>query len=506
MATSIGDRNRNIIPRWRRPKFSNIENESESLNLTEPILLNSNLDSQIISWNNYKTIYAAADLLNSAVLIGKENEYIDVANFLYKTEGVEKNLKNLAYSIINKDSSEKIQLIDNTNTNYFIHKVRKKTINDPYNAIAWLELARLYSIKGKKDKARKCILCALSINKTNRFIVRSSARFFIHNNEPDIAQNLLFKHPLINIDPWLMASEIATNSILERNSLLFKKALKLTESNNYSPTQLSELYSALATMELNNGTIKKSKKLFKKSLLEPNENSVAQAVWATEFKHVVFDSNELLITYPKYSFEALARAKKEVNEFEESLKCVDKWLNDEPFSKIAYLYGSYVSNVGLNDFKKSEEYCQNGLNSNPENNILLNNLAFSQASQNLTKEAESNLDKIDFNKIDDKELVFVTATKGLIEYRKGNYELGKELYLKSRNKAKLINNFETATRALLYLVKELFLSNDSEFEKYYSIAKEEVKEYSKMDKDLSIILKNIEKYYIDENKNFKGMH
>ncbi len=56
--------------------------------------------------------------------------------------------------------------------------LRKRLHSYPENAIAWIDLARAYTILGHIDAGRRAIKIALSLTSENRFVLRSAARFF----------------------------------------------------------------------------------------------------------------------------------------------------------------------------------------------------------------------------------------------------------------------------------------------------------------------------------------
>ena len=81
----------------------------------------------------------------------------------------------------------------------------------------------------------------------------------------------------------MLAAEIAVSEVARKPSKAIDSASKLVFDPNYSISAISELAAALATVELENGKHKRAKLLFQRAMLEPSENSVAQAQWATQF-------------------------------------------------------------------------------------------------------------------------------------------------------------------------------------------------------------------------------
>ena len=101
-------------------------------------------------------------------------------------------------------------------------------------------------------------------------------------------------------DPWLLAAEISSKALMDKNSNYIKHAKAIIKSQNYSAFNLTEIRSAVATSELLNGKIKNARKLFFDSLTDPNDNSLAQAEWAS--RHIPgFDVNPDEIEIPNNS-------------------------------------------------------------------------------------------------------------------------------------------------------------------------------------------------------------
>ena len=99
----------------------------------------------------------------------------------------------------------------------------------------------------------------------NRFILRSSARFFAHLGDIEFAHKIIQKSELTKHDPWLMATEIALATLREKNSKFAKLGAQIVRSDNFHPFNLTELAGSLATLEMKNASFQKSKKLFTKN-------------------------------------------------------------------------------------------------------------------------------------------------------------------------------------------------------------------------------------------------
>ena len=56
----------------------------------------------------------------------------------------------------------------------------------------------------------------------------------------------------------------------------------MVDSGDHSNLDVSELISELATLDLQSGRDKRSRQLFVRALVDPTENSLAQAEWALQ--------------------------------------------------------------------------------------------------------------------------------------------------------------------------------------------------------------------------------
>jgi hypothetical protein len=249
-----------------------------------------------------------------------------------------------------------------------------------------------------------------------------------------------------------MATEISLCTYLEKTSNLMKSGFSIIKTKQFSAFALSELTSALATVELKNGG-GKTKKLFTQSLIDPNENSVAQAQWASNiiggipFNSHQFNSHEAnaYFNQTKENWDAA---------FDESLN----WLVDEPFSSSPANHASYLAAALIDNNELAIRVCNFGLRSNPHEFTLLNNKAYSEAVENLVDDAENTFNLINFNSLSESEKVTYYATKGLISYRREQKEKGNALYDEAENLALKLKDEVTAFRVKVYKLRSQHIS------------------------------------------------
>ena len=481
MANIILDKERRLIPNWRSFGKTTVLGE---LNSTSNIDKNEGLifgiDDYIIDWKANKSISYASDLLSAAIVnnFTKNSEVINAANFILSiSDKATKSQIKLAETIVNTNNIiefENFNNVENLNQILNIESIWskiseiKKIINKyPYNAILYVELSRLYSIIGQEDKSISSMKSALHLSNDNRFILRSATRLFTHVNYED-DENINFIHKILKnskaimFDPWLLSAELSLSTLKNQNSRFIKQGYAIINSKNYDLFSLTELQSSLATIELLNGSHKKSKDLFHKSIIKPNDNSLAQFEWAT-----TKDDKIKLDKLPeniKLDFEAKAIDSFHSGRYNDSIKNAIKWFADMPFSKRPIMFGSNLSTIILKDHQLSIDFLNKGLISHPNDPQIINNLAYSYSLNNEPQKALSLLDKVNHSEIDYTTEVCMTATRGLAHYKLGNIEEGRKLYLDAIQSTKDNNERELNWIAILNFAREELSVNPKEKE------------------------------------------
>ncbi len=483
MANLFEHKDRRVIPNWRSFNKTTLLGELNSfqnnLNFTLP---DTNIDEYIIDWRLNKTVIHAADLLSAAIVNDKKNQdsVKDAANFIL--ENKEKSTISqisLANAILEKpeDFDLGAKFIDITldslpsiiDTKIIVDKIKtaKQLIrNYPYNSILYVELSRYYSILGHKEQSIKAMRTALHFSSNNRFVLRCATRLFAHFHEETndyllYIHNILRNSPLTSIDPWLTSAEISIATIRKVPSKFIKKGMELVNSGNISPFNFTELASSIGTIELLNGSYKKSKDYFSKALLNPNDNSLAQLEWAsTKDSRIEINQTKFNV---EMNFEAQALDSSQNNDFSKALDYAAKWFMDMPFSKRPIMFGSNLASTILKDQKKAISFLETGLISHPNDPQIINNLAYSLSLENKPLEAFERLNQVKNEQdFDESTQVCLTATRGLAFMRNGQLDIGRALYIEAIEKTRQINNQELNWIAILNYAREEILL-ESEF-------------------------------------------
>lgn len=381
----IFERNkRQVLPRWHDSK--SVAERGELGPLSKPdkdnIYNHEILLNKIREWEENKTLPYACDLLGTAIVMDKRKVASEAVTFiLSQSSGATNSAKVLASGI---KTPTHIPLVpqkdaitvktDEHPQNKYIHHLRNRLNRYPRNAIAWNDMSLAYATLGLKEQAQKCINIALQLAPSNRYIIRSAARLYEHRGELDHALYILRKADNIRKDPWLIAAEVAISDLQERSSRYAKQGKNILESNKFAPFNVTELASAIGTLEAEHGNNKNARKLFRLSLLEPNENTIAQAEWVS--RNLTPFEIETRYLRAKYTYEARAINYYYHNRWDKALTEAWLWFQDQPFSPAGSIFGSYVAGAILEDLPKTIEFVQKGLVSNPDNWLLKNNLTY----------------------------------------------------------------------------------------------------------------------------------
>lgn len=412
-------------------------------------------------------------MVSAAVANGIRHNSVakDAAEFVLNQDGkTTESQRTVALSLLAEDNDRAFpkcnheidELLMNTGEIYAKIGYLKSIIRKyPFSPINYVEVARFYTMIGQTNQAIKMMNIALGLDSENRFISRSAARLFVHVEDLDLAHYVLRKNKQVAFDPWLMASEISVNLLRERSSSLIKKGVALINSGDFSPFSLSELSSSLGTLEFVKGTQKRSKLFFEKSLISPNDNSLAQAEWAKANK-LSLHFDKTVCDKVNMSYEANALYAYQKDKYEDALKASIRWLNDMPYSKNPIFVGANISYTFLKDYKTAAKILKRGLEANPNEPAFMNNLAYTYALDGKLVEANEIIQKANkVSDIDERTQICLSATRGLIAYREKRIEEGRALYMEAIKAAKDIPGDPTYNwNAILNFIREEILATN----------------------------------------------
>ena len=337
-----------------------------------------------------------------------------------------------------------------------IGRLRRLLSESPRNPLRWVDLALAHTSVGNRSRADRAMRTALAMAPQNRFVLRSAARFFVHSGKGDEALHWLNHSEGLLEDPWLLSAQIAVSQVVEAPTKHVRAARELLNDGSISPISSSELFAVLSTEELIAGRDKPARQFMASALIEPTDNAVAQAVWGSE--HGLDELSQEALEVPR-TFEARTLQSMQDEDWSRAIDGVQFWLRDEPFSLRASLHATYISSSGLQDFAQAINFAFDGLRINPGNLSLINNGAFALANAGRAVDALALLNSakssggalIDFT---------MDATRGLVEFRMGNFERGRDLYRGSADAfRKAGRGHDLAALCLVMWAREEVLAN-----------------------------------------------
>lgn len=498
MSTLLADSDRNIVPRWRDYLTTAHTRELDFPGAPppQPPIAEEFIQHRQTAWSQDPTIENATELVLLAFVLHRFDLALAPAHFLLMEDiQATPQVKRIAGLVLAPERldddncgqpvTEPIPNVDDERAR--IHVLKLSLSSFPHNPILWADLSRSYALLGQTRQSVHAMSAALSLAPMNRFVLRSAVRLFVHFQEPDRAHYLLTSGSMTNHDPWLVASDIAVSTLLQRTSPFIRKAREFISSGTFSPFHLSELSSALATLDFRNGTSRKTRKLFKASLEDPTDNAVAQAAWAAR-RLSGFEVPPDALRVPR-SFEARAWASFSQGNWHDSMQNASQWLCDEPFSSRPAEFGSYVADVALEDYSLSEGFARRGLISNPGELPLLNNLVFSLANEGKLDEAEDLLQSATEADPKDPVVSALMATNGLIRFRRGDLQSGRDLYSRAMTQLGDARLQKQRALAAIYLAREEIRADTSR----KADALEQAKEFASgvPDREVSLLLSRL---------------
>ena len=440
------DRPRNVIPRWRTfaatvelgelgtpPRKGRRENEAPR-----------ELTRRLRNWRPSDAPVYAADLLSSSLVAGQHEEVREAARELLKNEDPKALFQHLAARRVLSGrpplrGSGTHAPASQGNRDIIRSQIvfeRKLLRYAPDNPIAWTELAHAYTAVGEGDKAERCLQAACQLAPHNRFVLRSATRFWIHDKDPERSLWLLRRSSRIRSDPWLLAAELATSTVCSRVSKEAKRAERLLGSEKESTIHFSELAAALGVIEFEHGHTRRARNLFLRALQRPTENAVAQAVWFnrqagnTKLENLIQEH----LAAPR-GYEALAWIRFRQGVWDQAVQALEDWLDDEPFASRPAIDASYLATLAMEDHSRAESIAMRGLQANPKDHRLENNLAVAQLHMNRVEEAARIIARLRAAADDPRGTATMHATRGLLAFRQGHPERGAQFYLEAADEA-----------------------------------------------------------------------
>ena len=467
-------RHRLLVPRWRALKRTIAAHELASIHPESEVRGNHDqsgaTDKKRIAWEIHPSVITAGEFVGSCLVEAQEGKALAAARYLSSADSTATiSLRKLGAVALQR-AGDRVNLPIGEVESQDCDKQtwRKRTRRYPQNSLAWVELSLLDMLNGKKEAAKRSMAVALQLAPTNRHVLRSASRLFLHLGDVDKAYDVIAKSPATASDPWLIAAELSIAELAHRKPRYFTAGRRIINKFRLSARQTTELSGAIGTLELIAGRRNKARDHFLDSVRDPTGNALAQAEWASPSFGIELVTTKHFISVPEVEeakvFQLLRQEK-----FDQIPELCHSWSTSEAYSSRPYEIGSSVTAM-LGNHNETIDTAIRGLSIRRDSGILLNNLAFSLAHVNQFQQADWVLEHID----QDKSLVSLAAqaTRGLLEMRRGEYDRGLTFYERSISGFRQRRANRYADIACIYRAREAALASLSRAERFVRIARE----------------------------------
>lgn len=418
------------------------------------------VDESLADWHRYRSPIFAAELVGSAISVGLPMTAVSAAQQL-EAEWPQRSesLSALVGRVLGKEHKPSVPdlvvpEVDVYATRLRVRDLKRRLDRDPRNAIAWSDVAYEYVLLAQSSQAQRSMEIALALAPNNRHVLRSATRLFLYLDKPDSALALLSVSEATKRDPWLAAAELAVSGAIGRSPRRARGGIEMIESGRFSNRDLAELESAVGTHELRAGKDRRARQLFRSSLADPTENTVAQFEWASRRVGGLVVPQEALNV--PIAFEARTQSYLARGDWEPAVNEAWLWHADEPFSDDAAIAGSYAAAVGMDDFQEAIRIANAGLRVTPGSYLLRQNLAYALIESGALDEGDRLLSiaRRSGDRAEPADLAVTLANEGLLAIRRGYLDEGRARYLEAAEVARAGGRADMRAMALLKLCLE----------------------------------------------------
>ena len=384
-------------------------------------------------WQETPTIDNALELLDCSSFISDKGLFYGPAAQIINSNDATKTSKFVAQQVVKPDRNSLLPTYDYSSKEHVYNAIganRRRLQTETRNSLLHSEQARLYAIIDEADAAERSFSVALAISPDNRHILRSFSRFMVHVGGPELALQRLRRSNAMRSDPWLQAAEIAISEHHGVGSQVARAATKNLDASRVRPEHMSELATALATLEQSAGNRKKFKKRFIQSLLKPSDNALAQASWF--FRQAPEDIGEemadVMLPMVHSSKEARTHTLLRRRKWHEAIQSYADWQREESFSSHIAIEGSFYAVSFAKDYEAAISICRNGLIANSSSHGLLNNLCYAERRIGFIDDAVKTMKKLKSIHSLWKSSPVYLATDGMLHFALGDHDAGRLRY------------------------------------------------------------------------------
>ena len=402
MIPSPWTRRRLLIPRWRSLPLTITTNE---LAMTYPAeasnyapLCSLDLHKKVVPWKLNPSVITAGELVGTTLVEAQESKAVEAAQYLLSTDSsATASLRHLATLALKRAGLPGLSAIPTgiSSPRAEKQKWRQRTRMYPANALAWVELSLHDVIAGRKKAAARSMIVALQLAPTNRHVLRSASRLFLHLDDAERAYDIIAKCDAIGSDPWLMAAELSIAKLAGRKPKYFAQGRRIVENGGLIPRQITELAGAIGTLELGAGRRRKARDYFRQSVVDPTGNALAQAEWASPLFGFKLVTKQHLTAVPEAD-EAKVFQLLHEESFSKVPDVCRRWMRTEKYAIRPYEIASSATSV-IGDHKRTHDIAKEGLMIRPKAGILLNNYAFALTHLGQLNKAEQALRGVQYD-------------------------------------------------------------------------------------------------------------
>jgi tetratricopeptide (TPR) repeat protein len=460
---------RNVVPKWRSSAATVSTNEASFGVYERKVDYGRDIRLARLEFERTPAIPTAAELMFLAADTGENEVSCMAANFILErqTSIFSKSLvafakkevaKHLGETIVVDHPSDSVVASDlRKQSNAFLQKARELLSLDYRNPVLLVDMALELTSAGHHKSALRYVRAAVAMAPSSRFVVRAAARYYLHVGEHELAHLTLRRSPNVKSDPWILASELAVATLRKKPSLLTRQTLRsLLESKQIGPER-AELASAVATMELNSGSNKNAKQLFTKSLIHPNDNSLAQAEWAAQRLKLVVDERALGIPL---SYEANANHAFRAMQIHKAIEYAGRWAKDEPFASRPFDALSYFYSLE-DDYVNALSASERAIRIEDEEKLSLQlNRLFSKIQLGEIEGCAEELMRLAKHKSAKSHAVHLIADFGALAYATRDFDNGRKYYEQAIELARKLHDSQSEAQALAFFARASIAHRD----------------------------------------------
>lgn len=430
---------RNVIPRWRTIAAIERSDLVSGGRFTAEVRPNTSVDfaPYLEIWRKEGDLPAGSDIFDT-YLLTRDPSLLRQASRIFDANK-EKIPARLRQSLISafQPQMDPLELrkqiaFRETDEAYLTHSIRiiKRRLRDfPRDGLAYLELARLYTILGRFDHAERALRTARHLAPDDRIVLRATLRFYDTIAELEEGLKIIQKSDRLKFDPWIQSAEIASSTLLGKASKIADRRLIRFGSDGFVSRERTELAMAMATLDRQAGV--KERKIFQlvgRAIPHSTENGLAQAVWLSDQSSRDFTKRFPDIEPSADALEVKVQLAVEQRDFIDAVGFAELWLEDQPFNIRAILQYLDLSSIHTKPSDTSARFASRYMQVYSDNWHILNACALVLIEAKDFEQAKVAISRLERATPDGVSRAFVEAAYGFLAFAEGNFSEGRRRY------------------------------------------------------------------------------